>query len=95
MDDLLPSHVDVSFEDLPEKEESFSFRQSSWMFFQVFCESASFKMLHHKIDKVILQCNIMQLDDIFMPSVCKFAKVAEGGYFAAEKILGDLIVNGS
>lgn len=65
------------------------------MFFQVFCESASFKMFHHKINKVILQCNIMQLDNILMSSVRKLTKVAEGGYFAAKKILGDLIVNGS
>ena len=95
MDDLLAPHVDVSFEDLPENEESLNFRQSSWMFFEVIRESASFKMFHHEIDKVILECNIVQLDNILMPSVCEFAEVAEGGYFAAEEILGDLIVNGS
>lgn len=65
------------------------------MFFEVFCESASFKMFHHEIDKVILECNIMEFDDIVMASVSEFTEVAEGGYFAAEEILGDFIVNGS
>lgn len=95
MDDLLAPHVHVSFEDLPENDEGLGFWQSSWMFFEVFCESAAFKMFHHEIDKVILECNIMQFDDIFMASVSEFSEVAKGGYFAAEEILGDLIVDRS
>jgi hypothetical protein len=59
----------------------------------VFRQGAAFKQFHHQINEVILDDYVQQFDHILVRSALDFAQIAEGGYFAAEKVAGDFVVD--
>jgi hypothetical protein len=52
-------------------------------------------MLHHEVDEIILEDNIVQFNNVLMPSVIELSQVAQRGDLTAQQVPRDFVVDRS
>jgi hypothetical protein len=83
----------IALQNLAKDKEGVILGKTIGVSADVFGEGTAFKQFHDQIDEVILDDDVQQFDHVFVRSALDFAQVAEGGYFAAEKVAGDFVVH--
>lgn len=95
MDNIFPLHVNISLKDLPKDVHNFIIGQSIRMFLYIIRKSSTLEMLHHKVNMMILEYNIMQFYYIFMPWILQLPQITQSCDLATQEISGDFIINSS